>query len=509
MVQVQIIDIILPIFTLVIAALLTIPIFKIIRKHENHKTAYTLGWFLIVFLIAGATVANLAFTYYSTANPPPLNLALDGSVSSAVTSSFLIDAISIYMAIIIVGISAVVLVYSVFFIDSNERPSDRYFAIMLILTAALLGAVLSGDLLTFFIFWEAATASAAFLMMYRKNAFSLNATLKFLVMVIIASAFVLFGMSIIYGLTGSLNYTAVREALSTATLVASDKNLLIIAFIFVAAGYAIEAAIVPFHFWLPDAYTAAPAPSAAFLSALVDQGSYYIPIRILLYIIIPTGPNHVLDWTFMLAILAAVTMVVGNVFALIQNDVKRLIAYICVADVGYNLVAITSIKSLGLEGNLYFFLIGGLTTGLAFMAIGIINRYGIKTLSDFAGFGKKAPLVSIALVIAGLSFAGVPPLGGFIGKYLVFTAALQANLSWLAVIGVLTSVLQTAYIFRLMNIMYGKKAADETRVKESKRLLIPVFILVAAIFMLGLFPDLVLQLIHPAVHQLSALIPSI
>ncbi len=210
--MVQIIDVILPIFTLVIAALLTIPIFKIIRKQNNHKTALTLAWFLAVLLIAGITVANLALSYYSTANPPPLNLTLDGSTSTAVTSSFLIDAVSIYMAIIIVAVSAVVIVYTVFFINSNERPSDRYFAIMLILTAALFGAVLSGDLLTFFIFWEAATAAAAFLMMYRKNAFSLNATLKFLVMVIIASAFVLFGLSIIYGITGSLNYIAVREA---------------------------------------------------------------------------------------------------------------------------------------------------------------------------------------------------------------------------------------------------------------------------------------------------------
>jgi multicomponent Na+:H+ antiporter subunit A len=156
--MVQIIDVILPIFTLVIAALLTIPIFRVIRKHENHKTALTLGWVLAVFLIAGATVANLALSYYSTANPSPLNLALDGSVSTAVSSSFLIDAISIYMAIIIVAISSVVLVYTVFFINSNERPSDRYLAIMFILTAALLGAVLSGDLLTFFIFWESATA---------------------------------------------------------------------------------------------------------------------------------------------------------------------------------------------------------------------------------------------------------------------------------------------------------------------------------------------------------------
>jgi len=500
--MVQILDIILPILTLVIASLLTIPIFKIIRKHPNHKTAATLAWVLVVFLIAGIAVTNLALTYYSTANPAPQMFTLDGSAPTDISTTFFLDAISIYMAIIIVAVAAVILVYTVFFVNSNERPADRYFAIMLILTAALLGAVLAGDLLTFFIFWEAATAAAAFLMMYRKNAFSLNATLKFLVMVIIASAFVLFGLSIVYGITGTLNYDALRVTLSGMT--GSNQNLLIIAFVFIAAGYAIEAAIVPFHFWLPDAYTAAPAPSAAFLSALVDQGSYYILIRILLFIILPVGT---LNWTIMLAVLAALTMIVGNIFALIQNDIKRLIAYICVADVGYNLVAITSVTSLGLQGNLYFFLIGGLTTALAFMAIGIMNSHGFKTLDDFRGLGKKMPLVSLALIIAGLSFAGVPPFGGFIGKYFVFTAAISANLSWLAVIGVLTSVLQTAYIFRLINVMYGKKAKDENPIKENKRILIPVFILVAAIFILGLFPDLVLQLIKPITGQLPFIIP--
>ena len=149
-------------------------------------------------------------------------------------------------------------------------------------------------------------------MLYKKNAFSLNATLKYLIMVIIASAFIIFGYSLVFGLTGTLNYLALGQILPTL----SSNNVLIIAFIFIAAGYAIEAAIVPFHFWLPDAYTAAPDPSAAFLSALVDQGSYYILIRILLYIIVPKGSNAVLDWTLMLAALAAVSMVIGNLFAL-------------------------------------------------------------------------------------------------------------------------------------------------------------------------------------------------
>ena len=499
--MIEIIDVLLPIFTLAIAALLTIPVFRLIRN-SNYKTALTLGWFLAVFAITGVWIANLALSYYSVSSPGIITLGLSGTNSSIFSSAFLVDSISIFMAIIIVALSAVVLVYSVLSVGSNERPSERYFAIMLMTTAGILGAVLAGDLLTLFIFWEVATAGAAFLMLFKKNAFSINATLKYLIMVIIASAFVALGMSIVYGLTGTLNYMAVGGAL---TKLGSSNSLLIIAFIFIAAGYAIEAAIVPFHFWLPDAYTAAPAPSAAFLSALVDQGSYYILIRVLLYILLPSTVN----WTIMLAVLAAVTMIVGNLFALIQNDVKRLMAYICVADVGYNLVAISSVTSIGLLGNLYFFLIGGITTALAFMTIGIINSHGFKTMDDFSGLGFKMPLVCLALVMAGLSFAGVPPFGGFIGKYLVFTSAIEANLSWLAVIGVLTSVLQTAYLFRLIYVMYGKKAKDATAVKEAKQILIPIFILAGSLIILGLFPSIVLNLIHPAVNQLHSIIPTL
>jgi NADH-quinone oxidoreductase subunit N len=169
-------------------------------------------------------------------------------------------------------------------------------------------------------------------------------------MIIIASAFIIYGLSVIYALTGTLNFWAVKHALTAL----ADKRLLEIAFVFIAAGYSIEAAIVPFHMWLPDAYTAAPAPSSAFLSALVDQGSYYVLLRVLIYIL---TPPTVLPWTLLFAVLSALTMVVGNLLALTERDVKRLFAYICIADVGYNLVAITSVTPLGIMGNLYFFLL--------------------------------------------------------------------------------------------------------------------------------------------------------
>ncbi|HIJ08378.1 TPA: hypothetical protein HA274_03410 [Candidatus Bathyarchaeota archaeon] len=491
-------DVFFPIITLVSFSILTVPLFKLFRR-SKHRTGLSLVWFMLIYAITFAFVANLATEYYTFYSPQPVNITLSDTPFHALSSSFMIDSISIYMAVIIVVVSAVVFLYGLFYIRSDEKPSERYLAIMLMLTAALLGTVLSGDLLTLFIFWEAAAAGASFLMIYRKTPESLNATLKYLVMIIIASAFIVFGLSLVYGLTGSLNFWAVRDAL----IGLADKRLLVLAFIFIATGYAIEAAIVPFHFWLPDAYSAAPSSSSAFLSALIDQGSYYVLIRVLIFIL---TPMLVLDWRFMLAVLAALTMIVGNLFALIQDDVKRLIGYICVADVGYNLVAITSVSALGLEGNLYFFLIGGITTALSFMVVGIINHYGFRSLEEFSGLGRKMPFVSLALLIAALSFAGVPPLGGFTAKFLVFTSAIESGTVWLAVIGVLVSVLQTAYLFRLINYMYGKKPKDERRIKEPKRLLIPIFILVVAIIVLGLYPQIVLRLIEPAAENLPKLI---
>jgi len=492
--MVDFVDVVFPIASLVVFALLTVPVFRQVRK-SRHATGFSLVWFAIIFGTVFAAVANLTSKYYAVSSPEPLNITLAGPPLSSLSTAFMIDAMSIYMAIIICAVSAVVFLYGIFYVKLTEKPSERYYAIMLMLTAALMGTVFSGDLLTLFIFWESAAAGSSFLMIFRKKPKSLNAALKYLVMIIIASAFVIFGISLVYGLTGSLNFWAVKAALMSL----ADKRLLVLAFIFIVTGYAIESAIVPFHFWLPDAYSAAPASSSSFLSALIDQGSYYVLIRVLIFILTPT---QVLDWRFMLAVMAALTMIVGNLFALIQDDVKMLIGYICVADVGYNLIAITSVSVLGLEGNLYFFLIGGMTTALAFMSVGIINHYGFKTLEDFSGLGWKMPLASLALAMAAFSFAGIPPFGGFTAKLLVFTAAIQANMSWLAIIGVMASVLQTAYLFRLINYMYGKKPKDDKRITEPKLLLIPIFILVGAIIVLGLYPEIVLRLIEPATRQL-------
>jgi proton-translocating NADH-quinone oxidoreductase chain N len=494
--MIEILDVSLPIISFILFSLLTIPVVKAIRKIEKRKTVIMLAWFATIFVTSTITIMNLATKYYEQTSPQPfLNLTLASEPFMIFSSTFMIDAISIYMAIIFAIVSAIVFFYSMFYIDPAERPSERYYAVMLIITGCIIGAAFAGDLLTLFIFWEASAAGSSFLMLYRRTPESMYATLKYLVMIIIASAFIIYGLSIVYGITGTLNFWAVKNAL----IALEDKHLLIVAFIFIAVGYAIEAAVVPFHMWLPDAYTAAPASSSAFLSALIDQGSYYILLRVLIYIL---TPPTVLDWTLTLAVLSALTMVVGNLLALTETNVKRLIANVCIADVGYNLVAITSVTPLGIMGNLYFFFIGGVTTALAFMSVGILNHMGFKTLDDFSGIGRKAPLTSLALLLGAFSFAGIPPLAGFIAKYLVFTAAIEANLSWLAVIGVLTSVIQAAYLTRLINYMFAKKPKEEAKIKEPKKLLIPIFILVAIIIVLGIYPTIVLNLIEHVIQQL-------
>ncbi|MFX1318176.1 MAG: NADH-quinone oxidoreductase subunit N [Promethearchaeota archaeon] len=494
--MIDILDVTLPTICFIISALLTIPIIGQIRKNQPNAIILSTIWLIGVFGIVALAVTNLALKFYSLPLPRPfLELSWGIGILSIFSSSFLVDAISVYMVIIFAIVGMLVLFFCLFYIEPKNQFSERYYSLILLVTGCLIGTALSGDFLTLFIFWEAAAVGSSLLIIYAKNPLSLHATLKYLIMITIASAFIVYGISIVFGLSGTLNFWAVKQVL----IGLEDKSILLLAFTFIAAGFAIEAAIVPFHMWLPDAYKAAPSSSSAFLSALVDQGSYYILLRVLIYIL---TPFMVLNWTFMLAIFAVLTMVVGNLRALTQTNVKYLITYICIADIGYNLIAITSVDVFGIMGNLFFFLIGGISTALCFMVVGILNRMGFETLEDFSGLGRKLPLTSFCLSIGLLSFAGIPPLAGFFAKYLVFTAAIEANLIWLAIIGVSFSVIQSAYILRLLNKMYGGSPNSDFKINEPTRLLVPVFILAIGLIIIGLFPTIVLNLIEPVLQQL-------
>ncbi len=490
-----------PTVILILSALITVPVVALIRRGDNRHRSLIILWVIIPFILVGISLINLSREYYGMAGETPfINVSLIGGAGAALSSSFLIDAVSLYMASVYLIMALPSCIYSILYVGMDDELSGRYFALMFMVLGSVIAATFSGDLLTLFIFWEASAAGSCFLIVYGRRAESIEASLKYLVMIIIASGFIVFGLSIIYGIVGSLNFWAVREVLLSIT----DKRLLVAAFAFVACGYAIETAVVPFHMWLPDAYTAAPPSSAAFLSAIVDQASYYVFMRVLVYIL---TPPLILNWPPALGVFSALTMTVGNLFALAQSDVKRMISYVCVADIGYNLVAITSVKPIGVMGNLFFFFVGGMTTALAFMAIGVLNDMGLRSLEDLSGIGRKLPLTSLALIVAVLSFSGIPTFAGFMAKYLVFTAAIEAGMGWLAVAGVLNTVLQTAYLIRLIHYMFARRARRRVEGEEPRSLMVPIYMLVAAIIILGVYPAIALAMINPAAEQLSLLIP--
>jgi len=496
-------DALMPSAVLFVFALLTVPVLRIVHQHRKIYRPFRILWILTVFILVAVVLTRILINYYASAEENPFcQIFLVSEGEPILSSSLLLDSVSAYMAVVYLTVGLISVLYGVLALGDESRFSERYFALMLMVLGSVIAATFSGDLLTLFIFWEASAAGSCLLIVYRKTPESIEACLKYLVMIIVASGFIVYGLSVIYGLTGSLNFWAVREALMQLP----DKRLLIMAFAFVACGYAIETAIVPFHMWLPDAYTAAPSSTSAFLSAIVDQASYYVFMRVLLYIL---TPPLILNWPLALAVFSALTMTIGNLFALAQTDVKRMISYVCVADIGYNLVAITSVTPLGVMGNLFFFFVGGMTTALAFMAVGILNNLGLKRLDDFSGIGRRFPMTSLSLVIAVCSFSGIPPLAGFMSKYMVFTAAIEGGMAWLAVIGVLNSLLQTGYLLRLVHYMYArplKRRLSETKEKP-RALLIPVYALVFLIVIIGVYPSIVLSMIYPAAQQLSLLLP--
>jgi proton-translocating NADH-quinone oxidoreductase chain N len=445
------------------------------------------AWILLTFSTASFTVFRLATEYFGQPLSV-LQISASDTVLAPLTSAFLVDTVSVYMVIAYMVVGSISCLYAVLHVNPKETLSERYYALLLMVMGTVIAATFSGDLLTLFIFWEATAAGSCFLVAYRKSRESLESALKYLVMVIIASGFTIYGLSLVYGLTGSLNFWAVKEALLTT----GNPHLLLIAFAFIVAGYAIETAIVPFHMWMPDAYTAAPDSASAFLSALVDQGSYYVLLRVLLFILTPTA---VFDWRFTVAIFSALTMTVGNLFALAQQSVKRMVSYVCIADIGYNLIAITSLTSIGLSGNLFFFFVAAMETALAFMAIGVFRKMGFETLEDLSGMGRKMPLTSLAFICAALSFSGVPLFAGFIAKYMVFTSVLKSTVSWLAVVGVCNSVLQTAYFLRVIHYLFAKAPKTNVAIKEPKSLLVPIYLLVVLLVIFGMFPSLALDML--------------
>jgi len=357
------------------------------------------------------------------------------------------------------------------------------------------------DLLVIFIGLEIMSISSYILVgMKRKVAMANEAALKYLLLGAFSTGFLLYGISLLYGATGS---TLLPTIIAEIQQNSSGNPLVIVGMVLVVVAMSFKIAIVPFHMWTPDVYTGAPTPVTGFLSGAAKAAGFAVFIRVLMTGIPLDGAN----WENLLWLLAVLTMTVGNVMALRQNEVKRMLAYSSIAHAGYVLVAVVVGSTSAISGVIFYScayaLMGTGAFGiLTFRDAGRIPR----TFDDLAGYAKRNPTLALLMSLFIFSLVGLPLTGGFIGKFQIFSAALQEGWIWLTVIGILNSALSVYYYLRVVMFMYMREGAlPEGSVvsgNTSGFAMTGLLGTALAVLYLGVFPDRILELASLSIQAL-------
>lgn len=381
----------------------------------------------------------------------------------------------------------------------------EYFALILLATVGMMFLVSSEDILMIFISLELTSLSLYILTAFNKrNVKSAEAALKYFLFGGMSAAFTLFGLSLLYGLSGSTNLAQIAAAIKAPGL----DPLLVLAIVMTVIGFGFKVAAVPFHLWAPDAYEGAPTPSAALIASGSKVASFFIFAKVMtLGFAGAEGSGAVrhfgAGWIPVVAIVAALSMVLGNLAAIVQVSVRRLLAYSAIAHAGYMLVAILSHNAIGLSALMYYAMTYGLTTLGAFGVVSLVQQQtGSDRLVDFAGLSRRAPVLSFCMLVFMLSLAGIPPLAGFFGKFYVFTSAIgestQLGLLWLVILAIAMSAVSLYYYLQVLKQIYIVESSSTPHPAPMPILSQAVLAVVAvAVVLLGCFPNLLVgQLGH-------------
>lgn len=373
----------------------------------------------------------------------------DVDQTRAFASMFTLDAFSIFFKLLfIVTIACIVLLSDGFFGGTRYSPWE-YYSLLAFALCGMMFMASGVHLATIYVGLELMSLSSYILAGYFKNEQkSTEAAMKYFVLGAVSSAILLYGISLIFGVTGSLNLTSIARSMST--LVSNDA--LMFGIMLLAAGLCFKIAAAPFHVWVPDVYEGSPTPITAFLSTASKAAAFAIFARIF-YV----GLHHFrLDWQYVLATIAALSMIVGNLAAITQDNVKRMLAYSSIGHAGYVLLGIISVTDMGLYGVLVYSVVYVFATLGIWATVLMLEKheYAGESVNDFEGLHRRAPFAAFAMLVFLLSLGGIPPTAGFIGKYFLFYAAVQSGFGWLAVIAVLMSAVSMFFYFRLVMAMY-------------------------------------------------------
>jgi NADH-quinone oxidoreductase subunit N len=412
------------------------------------------------------------------------------SVSYSFNGMWVVDNYSRFFKVIFLLGSGLTVLISMKYLEDEGMQHGEYYALILFATLGMMVMASGAELITVFLGVELMSVSLYVLGGYtRGRMISNESALKYFLLGSFAAGFLLYGVALIYGATGTTDIKAISRVVASAGF---QSPTLVIGMALLVVGFGFKAALVPFHMWAPDVYEGAPAPVTAFMSAGPKAAAFAALARIFLGGL-PTLQG---EWTPVIWVMAALTMSVGNIIALVQENIKRMLAYSSIAHAGYVLVAFLAAGELGISSILYYMLAYTFMNIGAFALITVLGGKGEKRvlIRDYRGLGYRHPWAAVAMSLFLFSLAGIPPTGGFMGKFYIFSAAVKEGYIGLAVIGVLNSVVSVYYYLRVTVAMYmeGPAASGEGEAPGlifSPALVLAVVISAYGVLSLGLFPS--------------------
>jgi NADH-quinone oxidoreductase subunit N len=417
-------------------------------------------------------------------------------VTGAVGDVYVVDRFALLFKVLALLMGAVVVLMSIDYARRRLPGAGEYYGLIVF---AVLGIVImtgATELLTAYIGLELLNFSLYVLVSYRKwNPKSNEAGTKYILLGAISSAVLLYGLSLLYGVAGTTTYAGLAAALATG----APSPGLVAALVLVVGGLGFKVAAVPFHMWAPDAYEGAPTPVTAFLAVAAKAAGFGLLIRLVAEALLPTLPLLLLP----LAAIASATMILGNTVAIRQRNMKRLLAYSSIGQVGYLLIGLAAFGTDAAEAMVFHLAGYAVSSFAAFLAVVIVeNRTGDEEIADYAGLAERAPFAAFTLTAAFFSLAGLPPLAGFVTKFALFLAAAQAGWLWLVAIGVTTSVVSLYYYLMVIRQLYVVPPAKVGALGMTATERGLLAILLIATIAIGVVPEPLFALVRGAVGPL-------
>jgi NADH-quinone oxidoreductase subunit N len=454
------------------------------------------GWLAVVSII-GVVVAG-GFT-----------IAMWGGSSQAIFNNMLaVDNFALFFKLLFLSIAFLVILASADYVTKFSRFQGEYYALVLLSALGMMLMAATAELISIYMALELTSISLYVLAGFLKDPKSTEASLKYLLLGAVASAVLLFGMALVFGFTGKTQLgeiARVIQGLSLSGVLASPG--LILGMVLMVAGFGFKIAAIPFHMWVPDVYEGAPTPITAYLSVASKAAGFAIILRVF-YSAFGLPSWLSLDWGLIFAVLAAIGMTLGNIIAIPQTNIKRMLGYSSIAQAGYLMVGLATVglapaaDVVGRSGLLFFLASYALTNLGAFIAIiAISGRLDSDLIQDYSGISRRAPLLALALTLCLISLIGMPPAAGFMAKFYIFSGAVKHGLLWLVVIAVINSVISAYYYLRVVKVMWLGEPLSEEKVPSSGALRLALSISCLGVLVLGIIPGYVMKLAELAARM--------